>query len=365
MQHPSNWENCRSILCIRPDNLGDVLMTTPAIRAVKETFPRCRITLLTSSAGAVVAPFLPEIDDTITFDVPWVRTRDARSVDELVETVKNHRFDGAVLFNVQSQNPLPAAMICYLAGIPRVLGYCRENPYHLLTDWVPDPEVLYATRHEVERQLDLVTHIGSHTRNRRLSLRVPREARRQALEQLTEAGVDLSEPWLLLHPGVSEAKRRYPAESYVQAGRQLINELGYQAVLTGSASEKSYAEQIRQALGNRAFNLAGAFPMEQFAGLVAEAPVLISNNTGPVHIAAAVQTPVVVLYAMTNPQHTPWLVENRVLYFEVPPALRSKNALLQTFPGPAEPKASPAQIVQAVREISCLAKLKKPSPENG
>lgn len=349
------WEDCRSIVCLRPDNLGDVLMTTPALRAVKETLPGCRLTLLTSPAGAAIAAYIPAVDDVIISDVPWVsndQNQGPAAITGLVAELKQRQFDAAIVFTVQSQNPLPAAMVCYLAGIPRVLGYCRENPYRLLTDWVPDPEVLYATRHEVQRQLDLVAAIGCQTSNQRLAVRISPGAGEQARQILRESGVNLDQPWLLLHAGVSEAKRQYPAEEYIKAARRLQEEQGYQIVLTGNAAERAYVQKIRAGLGEKAYNLAGQFALELFIGLIAQAPVLVSNNTGPVHIAAAVGTPVVVLYAMTNPQHTPWRVANRVLYFEVPAPLRSRNSLLQHFPGPAEPKASPAAIVQAIQELS-------------
>ncbi len=354
MQGAQTWKDCRSILCVRLDNMGDVLMTTPALRAVKASAPGRHLTLLTSSVGAAIAPFIPEIDELIVCDVPWVGSpvnQGAAAVTDLVSVLRERHFDAAILFTVQSQNPLPAAMLCYLAGIPRVLGHCRENPYRLLTDWVPDPEVLFASRHEVERQLDLVAAIGCTTANRRLSLTPPPSAGSQALQRLRATGVDVTRPWVLLHAGVSEAKRQYPAAGYVRAAQRLIGEYGYQVVLTGSPSEREYAEGICAAIGTQAYNAAGMFPLEAFIGLIAQAPVLVSNNTGPVHMAAALGTPVVVLYAMTNPQHTPWQVDSRVLYFEVPVHLRSKNVLLQHFPGPAEPKATPEGLVQAVHEL--------------
>lgn len=353
MQWPDGWR----ILCVRPDNLGDVLMTTPAFRALKQTFPNSHLTLLTSSAGAAVASLIPEIDAIIRFDVPWVATEgepDPAAVLAMAEQLKQHAFDAAVLFTVQSQNPLPAAMLCYLAGIPRVLSYCRENPYRLVHDWVPDPEILSATRHEVTRQVDLVNAIGATTTNTRLSLTVPPGSAERAMQTLRSAGVDPTQPWMLLHPGASEAKRRYPADAFAAAARQLTQEQGIQIVLTGSASEQSYAESVRQQTGAGAYNLAGSFDLPAFAGLIAQAPVLISNNTGPVHIAAAVGTPVVVLYAKTNPQHTPWQVPSRVLYFDVPEWLRSRNRLLQHFPEPALPTASPEAIVQAVDELTLV-----------
>lgn len=360
-QWPDGWR----ILCLRPDNLGDVLMTTPAFRALKLSFPRSHLTLLTSSVGSAVASMIPEIDALITFDVPWVgapgsgageEESDPALVYRMTEQLRNHSFDAAIIFTVQSQNPLPTAMLCYMAGIPRVLSYCRENPYRLISDWVPDPEVLVATRHEVIRQLDLVATVGAHTTDRHLSLHVPPAARAQARQALQTAGVDLLQPWIVLHPGVSEEKRRYPADAFAAAGRQLIQEQGLQVVLTGSSSEQAYAESIRQQMepghpSRRVFNLAGTFDLPTFAGLIGEAPVLLSNNTGPVHIAAAVGTPVVVLYAKTNPQHTPWEVPSRVLYFDVPAHLRSRNTLLQQFPEPTGSKASPEAIVRAVEAL--------------
>jgi ADP-heptose:LPS heptosyltransferase len=131
----------------------------------------------------------------------------------------------------------------------------------------------------------------------------------------------------------------------------LLIRRGYKILLTGSGSERDYVDEIASRLSHDATNIAGELSLAEFIALVAAAPVLISNNTGPVHIAAAVGTPVVVLYAMTNPQHTPWQVLNRVLYFEVLPELRTKNRLLQSFPGPATPRASPEAIEAAVNEF--------------
>ncbi|GAB2523994.1 lipopolysaccharide heptosyltransferase II [Spirosoma aerophilum] len=347
------WKDGLRILCIRLDNLGDVLMTTPAFRAMKKTWPGCHLTLLTSSVGAAVAGFIPEIDHAISFDVPWVsgQSNQPERVLELTSHLRQQSFDAAIIFTVQSQNPLPAAMLCYLAGIPRVLGYCRENPYQLMTDWVPDPEILVATRHEVVRQLELVQTIGCHTNDQHLSFALSVTDRQQARQTLTATGLDLQRPWLVLHPGVSEAKRRYPAEQFAQAASRLIQEFGYQIVLTGSKDERSLTQSILDQLDGQAVDLAGSLTIGQLAGLIAEAPLLIANNTGPVHIAAATGTPVVVLYAKTNPQHTPWQVPNRVLYVDVPADLRSKNQLLQQFPEPTETRSSPQDIVRAVQEL--------------
>ena len=351
------WHNARKILCVRLDNLGDVLLTSPALRALKAFNPGAELALLTSHMGAGIARLIPEIDDVITFDVPWVKIDGAAGADAIFDLVARLRaapFDAAILFTVFSQNPLPAALVCYLAGIPLRLGYSRENPYHLLTDWVPDPEPLAGIRHEVLRQLDLVRTIGAETPGTRLSLNVPVVDRAQALDKLAQAGVDPAGRWLVLHPGVSEIKRQYPPDAYAAAARELARQ-GYTIVLTGVESEHGLAAQIAQAVGKRALNLAGALSLGELIGLISAAPLLIANNTGPIHIAAAVGTPVVVLYAHTNPQHTPWQVPHRVLYFDVPEHLRSRNVLLdytyrQTVAQPVH-DAQPADIVAAVHDL--------------
>src|SRR5215213_11198584 len=157
------WANCKNILCIRADNMGDVIMSSPAIRAVKQGLG-CRITLLTSSMGAGIAPYLPEVDEVITYDLPWVKTSNAFDPADflgIIEKLKHYNFDAAIIFTVFSQNPLPAAMLAYLAGIPLRLAYCRENPYELLTHWVPDKEPYSFIKHQVERDLALVNSIGA------------------------------------------------------------------------------------------------------------------------------------------------------------------------------------------------------------
>lgn len=358
MQNREDWKSFRNVLCVRPDNLGDVLMTTPAIKAFKESVEGRRLTLLTSRAGAGIARHVPEIDELIEFDPPWYRhdrPADHEGLAVITKRLRERRFDAAVIFTVFSQNPLPSAMLCYMAGIPRVAGYCRENPYALITDWIPDDEPLYGARHEVQRQLDLVTTLGAAPTTSNLSLRVPSGQEDMVLSKLRAAGVALERPWLLLHPGASEARRRYSAERFATAARQLRDELGVQVVLTGSAAERELAESIAVTAGSGTLSVAGCFEVDELITLIAIAPLLVSNNTGPVHIAAAVQTPVVVLYARTNPQHTPWQVAHRVLPYDVPADIRSRNVLVRFagerfFPDSAG-MPSPADIVAAAKDL--------------
>jgi lipopolysaccharide heptosyltransferase II len=205
-----------------------------------------------------------------------------------------------------------------MAGIPLRLAHCRENPYHLLTHWVREEEPHLRVRHEVSRQLDLVARAGCDAADDRLLLRVTRGAARAVARLLRDLGLDGLDRWVVLHPGASAPSRRYPEERFAEAARILAGDLGIPVVFTGSASERPMVERIRAAMRTPSHSLAGRLTVSTLAALLARAPLLVSNNTGPVHIAAGVGTPVVVLYALTNPQHQPWRTPSRVLSHDVP-----------------------------------------------
>ncbi len=324
MRNEKRWQGANNILCIRLDSLGDVLMTTPAMRALKANHPKRKITLLTSASGAAISPLIPVVDDTIIYDPPWMKASalpaNSAMEFEMIDRLQKMGFDAAVIFTTFSQSPLPAAYMSFLANIRLRLAHCRENPYHLLTDWVHETDHFGQAniRHEVRRQLDLVAAVGSRIVDERLSLQVPAQGLKKIQECLEHIGLDRSRPWLVIHPGSTAPSRRYPPESFASAAQILGSRYGFQILFTGTEPEIELVEGIRSRMADESFSLAGRLAIEEFSALISITPLLISNNTGPVHMAAALQTPVVDLYALTNPQHTPWMVPHRALYHDVP-----------------------------------------------
>lgn len=331
------WQDAARILCVRLDNLGDVLMTTPAIRALKQavvTGPKPgrtrHVTLLGSTAGCEIARQVPEIDATLAFDAPWVAAGRERPLStDIVARLAAYRFDAAVIFTCYSQSALPAAMLCGQAGIPLRLAHCRENPYGLLTDWIRDPEPDGGIRHEVARQLALVASVGATTADERLSVRVVPAARQRAGELLAARGIAIDRPFVVLHPGATAASRRWPAERFGRVAEALVRTAGLPVLVTGSTSEADLAAQVLGVGGLGAtrggssseaavHDLTGALALDELVAVIDAATLVVSNNSGPAHIAAARQTPIVDLYALTNPQHTPWQVAKRVLSHDVP-----------------------------------------------
>lgn len=324
-----HWAGAANILCVRLDNMGDVLMTTPAMRALKHMprrhgTGRRRLTLLASRAGADIAAHVPEVDETLVYEAPWMKAARAHAAGtdrKFSLRLAQRSFDAAVIFTCYSQSALPGAMLCTYAGIPLKLAHCRENPYALLSDWIQETEPERGVRHEVQRQLDLVAAVGARTEGQRLSLRV-RPADRIALsDKLNRLGLGelaASSRYIVIHPGASAPSRRYTPERFAAAARDLSRVLGAPLVVTGGHSERSLADGIVRASEACAASVAGELSIGELAALIAGAGLLISNNTGPVHMASALGTPVVDLYALTNPQHGPWQVPHRILNRDVP-----------------------------------------------
>jgi ADP-heptose:LPS heptosyltransferase len=358
------WSNARRVLAVRLDNLGDVLVTTPALHAIKQSLPGCHLTLLASPVGAQMAALDPDVDDVIVYEAPWMDPwhklpQDSAREQRMIETLRAGRFDGTIIFTSYHQSPLPPAYLCYLADIPLRVAASIDGPGSLLTTRHKHPDRMM---HEVERGLDLVGCLGMGTDERGLVLRVPDAARDEAANALassvparpepisvakarrgawhapsgftrprpdagatTHASDDgaAAMPLVVVHPGCSMPARTYPWEQYVGVVDLLIARLGAHVALTGAADERELVERIYTRLQpeSRAqvTRLAGGLSFPGLCALIEQADLAITNNTGPMHIAAAVHTPVVALFALTNPpeQWGPWQVPHRQLYHEV------------------------------------------------
>ncbi|HEX8609073.1 MAG TPA: glycosyltransferase family 9 protein, partial [Pedobacter sp.] len=233
-----------------------------------------------------------------------------------------------IIFTVYSQSALPAAMLASLSEIPLVVAYCRENPYQLLTHWVIDKEPYNFITHQVERDLSLVAEIGARTDDDTLALTSSADLSTLSDKLATLTGKSFDN-YIILHPGVSEEKRRYPLELWIEAGKRLFETFGLPLLLTGTEGERDLSDAIASGIGEGAYVIAGALTLAELVSLVKHAECLISVNTGVVHIAAAVSTPTVVLYARTNPQHKPWKNESKCLEFSISNHLKSRNQVIE------------------------------------
>lgn len=313
----TRWRKVKRVLAIRLDSLGDVLLTTPAIRAIKETLPAAHVTLLTSPIGAEVGRLSAGIDDVIVYQAPWMDPHQALPQDSeremaTIRLLKEKRFDGAIIFTSYRQSPLPAAYMCYLADIPLRHGATADGAGSLLTTRHKHPPDLI---HEVERGLDLVDAIGFTSAKKELALEVGSGEVERMRSELSQRGVDCTKPLAVVHPGCNFQARTYPWSSYVKVADLLVERLNCEVVFTGSENERGLVDTIQRWMKQPSRSMAGETDLKRLAALIKTANIVVTNNTGPMHIAAAMKTPVVALFALTNPpsQWGPWMVPHRLL----------------------------------------------------
>ena len=323
------WRHAGRILLIRLDNLGDVLVTTPAFRAVRQSLPHAKISLLCGPVGAQAGRLNGDLDEVIEYEAPWMdpwghRAQDSAAESRIVKEIAQRRFDGAIIFTSYRQSSLPAAYLCYQAGIPLRVAASVDGAGALLTTRHKHAaDYTGHFPHEVERSLSLVAELGMYADDDRLELQVPESARRSMRAMLTARAARFP-CVIVLHPGCSMPARTYPANMFGEVARLLARDLDAAVFVTGTDAERDLAGIVVKGAENAGagmvVSLAGEIQFDEMCALIESAALTVSNNTGPAHISAAVGTPVLELFALTNPPHqwAPWRVPYRQLYRDVP-----------------------------------------------
>ncbi|GHO94697.1 glycosyl transferase [Reticulibacter mediterranei] len=351
------WRSARRVLLIRLDNLGDVLLMTPAFHAIKAALPEASLTLLASSVGSQIGLLDPDIDDVIVYQAPWMDPwhklpQDSQREQQMIALLKERHFDAAIIFGSFHQSALPAAYLCYLADIPLRAAASIDGPGSLLTTRHKHPERMM---HEVERGLDLVGALGIPAAEPELVLKTPPAARESMMDLLAAPDLSAHTPLIVVHPGCSMPARTYPWEMYAQVINLLVEQLGAFVAVTGAEHERELVDTVllRVQPKHRASTvaLAGTLPFPELCALLEMADLTITNNTGPMHISAAVKTSVVALFALTNPpeQWGPWHVPNRVLYHDV--ACRICYSRICPHQHECLRMVSPEMVIQAASEL--------------
>lgn len=292
------------ILIVRTDRIGDVVLSTPVIRVLRAAFPRAYLGMMVRPEHRELVEGNPDLNAVILYDKKgpqgsWVGTlRFARRLRE-------QRFDTAVILHSTNR----VILVSWLAGIRRRVGYARRMGW-LLTHRLPYVK-REGQRHELEYNLDLLRLIGVSPLVGRSgakpmgsggdggpALFVPaRPEHSSRVEQvLRQRGVEEGAALVVLHPGASCPSKRWPAERFAQVGDHLAARSGATvAVLTG-AGEEEHGRAVLRHMRQPAIDLLGAFGLGETASLLRRARLLVSNDSGPVHLACAVGTPVVSIF---------------------------------------------------------------------
>ncbi|WUI04051.1 glycosyltransferase family 9 protein [Spirillospora sp. NBC_00431] len=275
----------RRVLVARQDNIGDVLLAGPAVRAVAERADE--VVLLCGPRGRAAADMLPGVDRVIEWCAPWIDPGhvpvDRDAIDRLLGEVRG--FDRALILTSFHQSPLPLALLLRLAGTPWIGGISEDYPGSLLDlRHRPDADVP-----EPLRMLALVEDAGFPS---------PADTRLRIRGPLPGTGELTGGPgYVVVHPGTSVPARAWPPGRCAEAVR-LLTATGHRVVVTGHADEKELTALVA---GEDGLDLGGRTGLPELASVLKGARAVIAGNTGPAHLAAAVGTPVVSLFAPTVP----------------------------------------------------------------
>ncbi|WP_026406145.1 glycosyltransferase family 9 protein [Actinomadura rifamycini] len=273
------------VLVARQDNIGDVLLAGPAVRAVAERADE--VAFLCGPRGRPAADLLPGADRVIEWCAPWIDPEPGPvrrdDVDRLVELVRG--FDRALILTSFHQSPLPLALLLRLAGIPWIGGISEDYPGSLLDlRHRPDADIP-----EPLRMLALAEDAG---------FPAPADTRLRVRGPLPDTAHLTGGPgYVIVHPGTSVPARAWPPERCAEAVR-LLDAAGHRVVVTGHGDEKELTARVA---GECGLDLGGRTSLPELASVLAGARAVVAGNTGPAHLAAAVGTPVVSLFAPTVP----------------------------------------------------------------
>lgn len=325
-------------LVVRLDNMGDVLLCGPAIRAIGAGSRH--VTLLAGPNGADAGRLLPGVDEVIVWRAPWIDLNppavDPEDVAGLIRRLTG--FNRAIIMTSFHQSPLPTALLLRLAGVEHIAAISEDYPgalldvRHRVSDDIPEPERALS----LARAAGFTPPRGDHGR---LEVRRPLPAR-----------FDIGEPYVVVHPGVSVPARAWPEGHYALTVKELAAR-GMRPVVTGGPDETALTRRVA---GDAGIDLGGRTSLAELAGVLDRARAVVVANTGPAHLAAAVGTPIVSLFAPVVPavRWRPYGVRHVLLGDQYAPCRGTRARQCPVTGHPCLTSVTPAEVIAAVEELT-------------
>jgi len=294
--------------------IGDVVMTLPAVAAIRQTWPRARIFVLAKPWVAEVYRISPDVDEIIPFEEPG-RHAGVAGKWRLAGELRSYGFDCAILL----QNAIEAAILTHLAGIPLRAGYNSDGRGLLLTHSVRRTPAIKEV-HQIDYYREMVRALGCATAGRDVHLRPGKDYDETATRLLPQFGLREDSPLIGIAPGAAygPAKKWFP-ERFAAVADRLIDATGAQAVLFGSAGDKESTTTVARSARHTVVDIAGKTNLKEAMALIARCTLFLSNDSGLMHVAGALGIPTIAIFGSTNPATTSPVGEKSVvIHHDVP-----------------------------------------------
>jgi ADP-heptose:LPS heptosyltransferase len=321
------------VLVIRLDEIGDVVLTTPLLRELRRNLPRAWITLVVKKTVYNLVANCPYVNEVLTFDwqAPlwrlyythlWRAWRLAR------RHLRPRRFDLALVPRWGYGDYYFAKPLAYLSGARGRIGFSEQCSNPDLLESAGDRLLTQALhhrepRHEVRRSLDLLEYLGGTVQDDSLDLWLTSQEREEARQRLTRQGLGPGDLLISLGPGASRIERQWPLSQFAELGSWIIRTYGARLLVVSGPGDEPLGQTLAQTLGDGVINLAGKTTLRQTTALISQSQLYVGNDSGPMHLAAAVGVPVVEISSFPGPgqplhprspaRFGPWGVPHRIL----------------------------------------------------
>ncbi len=293
------------ILLIRLSSLGDIVLTTPAIRAVRANFPNAHIAMLVAKQSADILRENPHLNEIITFD-RLAKDKDTGEMWRVVRLLRERKFTLAI----DLQRKFRTEILMYFSGATERVGKGR-----LCTVRVSEQ----GNKHATEHYFDILHAVGIPAENQKLELFLAEFERRDAVQRLKAAGIVAGKLKVGLFPGAGWKLREWMPERFAAIGDRLVEHFNADVLIFGGQQESELVQKVANLMEMRAIPFAGNLQMRQLAACIEQCDLFLTNDTGPMHIAAGVGTRTVSLFGPGNHiRFQPLGVEHQIIRHDVP-----------------------------------------------
>ncbi|MCG2714337.1 MAG: lipopolysaccharide heptosyltransferase II [Candidatus Omnitrophica bacterium] len=288
------------ILIVRTDRIGDVVLSTPVIKALRQRYPQAYISMMVAPYALEIIEGNPYLDEVIVYDKGGLHKSWLRSL-KFASRLKKKKFDLAVILHPTNR----VHLLTFLAGIPKRLGYNRKLGF--LLNEKKEHKKQEGLKHEAEYNLELLKDLGITGRHTELYIPIKAESEKWVNDLFKSFGIRQSDKLLAINPGASCPSKLWPLERFAEVALKLARAHNLKILVLAGPKDMLLADKIalRQELKGKVINLAGRSSISQLASILKRCVLFISNDSGPVHIASAVGTPVISIFGRSQPGLSP------------------------------------------------------------
>jgi len=293
-----NFKDYKRILIVRTDRIGDVILSTPVIKALRKNYPKAYIAMMVSPAAFDIVDGNPYLDKVIVYDKDLKQKSWVDSI-KFAFSLKRDKFDLVIILHPTNR----VNLLTYIAGIKKRVGLDKKLGF-LLTDKMPHVKQL-GQKHELEYNLDLLRYLGIEVQDKSLFVPIKKEAKKWVDEMFLKNGLKEGDKLLVIHPAASCPSKIWPAKRFAEVADKLVQAYNLKVLIVSGPKDLAVVSEVIKNMKTEPINFAGQTSVSQLACILKRCRLFISNDSGPVHLASAVGAPVISIFGRNQPGLSP------------------------------------------------------------